>query len=142
MSAVKLVAVFGENKLGQIADVTRVLADAGINIRWVTIASSETFGVIKVLVDPYEVACQRLKESGFTVSLIEVLAVDVRDQPGGLHAVVDLLAKNRINVQNASGFVSHRRAVLLIEVAKVERAGAVLAAQGHRCLSQEEMMRL
>lgn len=47
MSAVKLLAVFAENKLGQMARVTKVLADAGVNIRWMTIATSESFGVIK-----------------------------------------------------------------------------------------------
>jgi hypothetical protein len=51
MSAVNLIAVFAENQLGQMARITRVLADAGVNIRWVTIATNETLGVIKFLVD-------------------------------------------------------------------------------------------
>ena len=56
MSAVKLVAVFSENKPGQTARITKIIADAGVNIRWVTIASSGPFGVMKLLVNQCEAA--------------------------------------------------------------------------------------
>ena len=142
MSAVKLVAVFAENRLGQMARLTKVLADAGVNIRWVTIATSEDFGVIKFLVDKCDLAFQRLKDHGFTVSLIEVLAIEVDDKPGGFHEVAEDLARHQINVQNASGFVASGRAVLLIEVKDVARARAALAQDRLRLLTQEEAMAL
>jgi hypothetical protein len=142
MSAVNLIAVFAENQLGQMARITRVLADADINIRWVTIATNESLGVIKFLVDKCDIAHQRLQEKGWTVSLVEVLAIEVDDRPGGLHAVADCLARNQINVENSSGFVSHNRAVLLIEVQDVARARQTLANQGLRLLSQEEILKL
>jgi hypothetical protein len=142
MSAVKQVAVFAENKLGQMARITKVLADASINIRWVTIATNESFGVIKFLVDRCDLANQRLKENGFTVSLIDVLAIEVQDKPGGLYAVADCLAQNHINVHNSSGFVSNNRAVLLIEVQDVNQARQLLQNQKVHLLSQEEVMNL
>jgi hypothetical protein len=142
MSAVNLIAVFAENQLGQMARITRVLADADINIRWVTIATNERLGVIKFLVDKCDLAYQRLHEKGWTVSLVEVLAIEVEDRPGGLHAVADCLARNRINVENSSGFVSNNRAVLLIEVQDVAQAGQTLANQGLRLLTQEEILKL
>jgi hypothetical protein len=142
MSAVNLIAVFAENQLGQMARITQVLADADINIRWVTIATNETLGVIKFLVDRCELAYHRLHEKGWTVSLVEVLAIEVEDKPGGLHAVADCLARNQINVENSSGFVSHNRAVLLIEVQDVARAAQTLANQNLRLLSQEEILKL
>lgn len=142
MSAVNLIAVFAENQLGQMARITQVLADADINIRWVTIATNESLGVIKFLVDKCDVAYQRLHEKGWTASLVEVLAIDVEDRPGGLHAVADCLARNQINVENSSGFVSHNRAVLLIEVQDVARARQTLVSQGLRLLSQEEILKL
>jgi hypothetical protein len=142
MSAVNLIAVFAENQLGQMARITQVLADAGINIRWVTIATNESLGVIKFLVDKCDLAYERLHAKGWTVSLLQVLAIEVEDKPGGLHAVADCLARNRINVENSSGFVSHNRAVLLIEVQDVARAGQTLANQGLRLLSQEEILKL
>jgi hypothetical protein len=142
MSAVNLIAVFAENQLGQMARITRVLADAGVNIRWVTIATDETLGVIKFLVDKPDLAYQRLHEQGWTVSRLEVLAIEVEDKPGGLHALADCLSRNQINVENSSGFVSNNRAVLLIEVQDVAAARRVLAKQPLRLLSSEEILTL
>jgi hypothetical protein len=142
MNDVNLIAVFAENQLGQMARITQVLADAGVNIRWVTIATNERLGVIKFLVDKCDLAYQRLHEKGWTVSLVPVLAIEVEDKPGGLHAVADCLARNHINVENSSGFVSNNRAVLLIEVQDVTRASQTLANQSLRLLSQEEILRL
>ena len=142
MKTFKLVAVFSENKLGQLTRTTEVLAKAGVNIRWVAIATSDSFGVIKFLADQCDLAFQQLKQHGFTVSLIEVLAIEVQDKPGGLHLVSKCLSDNNINVQNSSGFVSNGRAVLLIEVKDIAQARAVLDKNGLRLLSQEEMLAL
>jgi hypothetical protein len=142
MSAVKLVAVFAENKPGQMARVTGVLADAGINIRWVTIATSEEFGVIKFLVDRADQALHSLKAAGFTASQIEVLAIEVEDRPGALHELAKTLTRSGVNVQNSSGFMVQGRAILLIEVKDPDEARTRLAGKGLRLLSQEEAMGL
>ena len=142
MSAVNLIAVFAENQLGQMARITKVIADAGVNIRWVTIATSETFGVLKLLVDKPDLTYDRLHQAGWTVSRVEVLAIEVQDKPGGLHAVAECLTRNKINVENSSGFVSNNRAVLLIEVQDVATARQILAKQNLRFLSQEEILAL
>ncbi len=142
MSTVKLVAVFAKNQTGQLAQVTQVLADAGINIRCVTIATSESFGVIRFLVDQCDLAFKRLLEQKITCSLIEVLAVEVNDQPGGLNKVAGCLARHNINVQNSSGFVSNKRAVLIMEVKDIPQARAALEQDGFRLLAQEEVLTL
>jgi len=142
MSAVRLVAVFAENKPGQTARITKILADANINIRWVTIATSGGFGVMKFLVSDCDLAYQAFKHQGFVASLMEVLAVEVRDQAGALQAVAECLARNGINLDNTSGFVANQRAVLVIEVHELAQARAVLAAQGLRVLTEAEMLNL
>jgi hypothetical protein len=142
MSAVRLVAAFAENKPGQTARITGMLADAGVNIRWVTVASTGPFGVMKFLVDDCDRAQRALKEHGVAVSLLEVLVVEVKDEPGALRAVADCLARNQINLDNTSGFVANQRAVLVIEVHDLERARAALQQSGRRVLTQEEMLRL
>jgi len=142
MSAVNLLAVFVENKPGQTARITKLLAEAGVNICWVTIANSGSFGVMKVLVDKRDPAVRALKEKGLMVSLLEVLAVEVPDKPGSLQAVADLLGRSNINLDNCSGFVANNRAILVIEVHELTRARAVLEKQGLHVLSQEEMLRL
>jgi hypothetical protein len=142
MSAVKLVAAFVENKPGQTARITGILADAGVNIRWVTVASSGPFGVLKFLVDDCERAHRSLKDQGVVASYLEVLAVEVQDQPGALRAVADALARHQINLDNTSGFVANRRAVLVIEVHDLAPARDVLQQAGLRVLTQEEMLGL
>jgi hypothetical protein len=142
MSTVKLVAVFAENKLGQLARVTQALAEQGINIRWITVATTEKFGVIKMLVDQVDKACHLLKTKGFTVSLSDVLAIEVDDKPGGLFSVARILTDNQINVENASGFVSNHRAVLIIEAQRIAEARLALEKSGLRLLSAEQVMTL
>ena len=139
MSDVKIVAVFTENKPGQVARFTGILANANINIRWVAVASTGQFGVMKFLVSDPSIGCQALKNEGYVVKLVDALAVEVPDKPGGLHAVADLLAQNNINLDNASGFIANNRAIMVLEVSDVLRARDLLARQGIRSLQQEEL---
>ena len=142
MSAVKLVAVFSENKPGEAARITKIIADAGVNIRWVTIASTGGFGVMKLLVDKCDAAMLALKQKGVAVNSIEALAIEVKDQGGALQAVSECLSKNSINLENTSGFVAKHRAILILEMHDVAKAAGVLQKQGMRVLSQEEMLNL
>jgi hypothetical protein len=142
MSAMNLVAVFVENKPGQTARITKILADAHVNICWVTIASSGSFGVMKFLVDKPDQAVESLKTNGLMVSLLEVLAVEVENKPGSLQAVADLLSRNNLNLDNCSGFVANNRAILVIEVHELNQAQTVLKKQGLHLLTQAEMWAL
>ena len=142
MSSVKLVAVFSENKPGQTARITKILANAGVNIRWVTIASSGPFGVMKFLVDKCEAALQGLKQKGLAVHFLEVLAAEVKDKPGALHTVAERLGRHGVNVDNVSGFVANNRAIIVLETHDIPKARQVLQKQGLRLLTQEEMLSL
>lgn len=142
MSAPNLVAVFVENKPGQTARITQILAGAGVNIHWVTIANSGSFGVMKFLVDKREEAVRSLEQQGLMVSLLEVLAVEVGNRPGGLQSVADLLGRNDLNLDNCSGIVANNRAILLVELPELSKARQVLEKQGLKLLSQEEMLEL
>ncbi len=138
----KLIAVFVENKPGRTAGITKILADAGVNICWVTIASNGSFGVMKFLVDNCEQAAQTLKRAGFMVSLLEVLAAEVPNKPGSLQAVADCLGRHELNLDNCSGFVANNRAVLIVEAHELNRAREILRQEGIRLLDHEQMLRL
>ena len=142
MNTVKLVTVFVEDKPGETARITRFLAEAGVNIRWVTIATSDKFGVMKFLVDRYDGALEALKKEGLTVSELPALAVEVKDQPGALHALAELLARHSVNVKNVSGFVANRRAVVLLEPEEFRAAQALLEQHRFRLLTQGELLGL
>ena len=142
MKPVQLLAVFAENKPDQLARISQELADANVNIHWVGIADVQKFGVIRFLVDKCDLAYQWLKQHDFTVSLVEVLAVEVEDRPGGLHGVASALAAEQLSLSNISGFVFNHRAILLLELAELPRARAVLARRHFHLLSEDEMLSL
>lgn len=142
MRPVQLIAIFVENRPGQTARITKILADARINIRWVTIANSGPFGVMKFLVDDQDRAHDALKQHGLMVSFLDVLPVEVADAPGSLQAVADCLARNNVNLDNTSGFVSNQHAIVIIETHEIDRARLALQAQGLRILSREELLGL
>jgi hypothetical protein len=141
MKAINLIAVFVENKPGQTARITKILADAGVNIYWVTIANNGSFGVMKFLVDKPDTAVPDLKQHGVMVSLLPALAVEVPNRPGALQNVAEALGRNNLNLDNCSGFVVKDRAILLIELSELEPAWAVLEEQNWPLLSQEELLR-
>jgi hypothetical protein len=142
MSMVKLVAVFAEDRPGQAARITGVLARANINIRCVIVASSGTCGVMKLLVNKPDLACDALKQEGFAATLTDVVAVDLPDKPGALHSVANCLATHNINLCNTSGFASDNRAILVMEVQDPAQARKVLKQQGFHVLTQEETLTL
>ena len=92
---VEQISVFLENKAGRLAEVTRVLGEAGINIRALSLADTTDFGILRLIVDQYDQAREVLKDKGFTVGKTEVVAVEVPDRPGGLGLVLQILAASR-----------------------------------------------
>jgi hypothetical protein len=140
MNTVKLVAVFAENRPGQAARITEILARANINIRCITVASSGTYGVMKLLVSDPELACRALIDQGFAATLIDVIAVEMPDKPGALHSVARCLAARDINLCNTSGFVANNRAILVIEVQDPSLAGEALKNEGLHVLTQQETL--
>ena len=142
MNATNLIAVFAENKPGQTARIAKILAEAGVNIYWVTIANNGSFGVMKFMVDKPELAVERLRGNGFMVSFLQVLVVEVPNKPGALQNVADALGREHLNLDNCSGFVANDRAVLIVEAQDLGRARLVLEREGLRVLGQQEMLRL
>ncbi len=142
MYNMNLIAVFLENKPGQTARVTKILAEARVNIRWLIITNQGSFGVMKFLVDKSEEAVQSLRRNGLMVSLLDVLAVEVPNAPGGLERVASSLGRSNLNLDSCSGFVANDRTILIIEVQEKDQARAVLEKEGFRLLSQSELLRL
>jgi len=134
-------SIFAENKPGRLAAVTRVLAKEKINIRATTISTSDTFGVINLIVDDPARAEAVLTKAGMTVSLSRVLAVVIPDQPGGLDRLTQLLLTENVNINNAYGFVleGHRKAVFVVSVDQIEKAETLLEKNGFQTLDAEAL---
>ncbi|HSB52472.1 MAG TPA: ACT domain-containing protein [Dissulfurispiraceae bacterium] len=141
MKDVKHISIFAENKPGKLASITKVLAEEGINILGMNIASSGSFGVIKFLVDDYERGHRSLKEKGFTVSLNDVLAIEMNDRPGGFYEIAQTLSKHGINMEYAYGLPIERgrRAFLITEVDDVDKAKELLRSEHLNFLSEDDI---
>ncbi|MDD5169604.1 MAG: ACT domain-containing protein [Syntrophales bacterium] len=134
-------SIFAENKPGKLAAVTRILAREGISIRATTISTSDTFGVINLIVDHSQRAQEALTRAGMLAKLRQVLAVLIEDQPGGLDKLAQLLVNEGINVNNAYGFVLENqvKAVFVVDVDQLERAEKIIEENGFRTLGPDAL---
>ena len=133
------ISIFAENKPGKLAAVTRILAQERINIRATTIATSDTFGVINLIVDHPQKAQEVLTKAGMLVKQRRVLAVLLKDQPGGLDKLAQLLFNEGVNVNNAYGFVLENqvKAVFVVDVDQLEKAEKIIEGNGFKTLGPE-----
>ncbi len=100
----KQISVFLENKSGRLAEVTSILYENNINIRALFLADTNDFGVLRLIVSDSEKAQEIFKMNGFTVSTLDVVLVEVTDQPGGLHQILAFLQEGEINVEYMYAF--------------------------------------
>jgi hypothetical protein len=138
---VEQISVFLENKSGRLADVAGVLAEAGINIRALSLADTTDFGILRLIVNDTVKAKEVLKDHGFTVGRTEVIAVEVSDRPGGLAHILNSMRDASINVEYMYAFVQKTggNAVIIFRFDVLEKAIDVLQAAGVRILSGEEI---
>lgn len=144
MVAIKQISLFVENKPGRMAKVSKTLSDAGVNIRALTVAEAGDFGVIRMVVDDPEKGYQVLHDNGFTVSETEVLAVEMKNIPGGLYEIVNTLGESNVNVDYAYAFVTTKaeRALLIIRVDNLEKAREVLTSAGVKLATKDEIQKI
>ena len=138
---VEQITIFLENKPGGLEKVTKILKDAAINIRTLAVADTSDFGIVRLIVNDVEMATKVLKESGFTVSRTTVVAVEVPDRPGGLHSILEVLAKENINIAYMYAFVekSGENAVMLFRFDQQDAAIDVLLKNGITVLPGEKL---
>jgi hypothetical protein len=129
---VEQISIFLENKPGGLEEATRILKDAKINIRTLSLADTTDFGILRLIVNDVETAVRVLKEQGLRVSRTTVVAVEVPDRPGGLHGILEVLTKNGINVEYLYAFVekSGENAVIIFRLDAPDRAIEVLTKNG------------
>ena len=138
---VEQISIFIENKSGRLAEITRILGDAGINIRALSLADTSDFGILRLIVNDVEKAQSILKEKGFTVNRTEVVAVEVPDRPGGLSAILQALDKEQTNVEYMYAFVERcgGNAVIIFCFDETDTAIVVLKNNNFNVLEGERL---
>jgi hypothetical protein len=106
MDTIKQFSVFVENQQGKLAELTRLIADAGIDLRSLSLADTRDFGILRLIVNQPEAAEKLLNENGWTFKVTDVVGVKVPDQPGGVAAVLEALNEAGVNVEYMYAFVN------------------------------------
>ena len=142
--SVKQVSIFLENKKGRLAEVTKLLAERGINIRALSLADTADFGVLRIIVDDPESCLAALKAAEVIAQVTDVLAVEVEDKPGGLQRVLAVLGAAGLNVEYMYAYVEKTKdnAIVICKIDDREGAARVLEANGIHTISAQALKRL
>ena len=129
-------SVFLENRAGRLAEVTHTLAEAGVNIRALSLADTSDFGILRLIVDDQEKAKSVLKEHSFTLGRTSVVAVQVPDTPGGLDSVLQFVSQHGINVEYMYAFITREAdcAIMIFRFDKNDEAIDELQKKGIKIL--------
>ena len=103
--SVKQISVFLENKPGCLHEMTKVLADAKIDLRGLSLAETSEFGIVRLIVDDVNRALELVKEENYTAKLTDVISVVVPDKPNGLNELLRILTENSIEIDYLYVFI-------------------------------------
>jgi hypothetical protein len=129
---IKQISIFLENRSGRLANILTVLGEAGVNIRAMSLADTSDFGILRLIVNDIEKAEQALKDKKFTVRVSEVIAVEIRDQPGELAKILVYLEQAGLNVEYMYSFMqkSMESAIIIFRLDDLDKAIVALHFQG------------
>lgn len=138
---IKQLSVFIENKAGRLAEITGVLREHHIDIRAVSIADTKDFGILRLIVTRPDEAEAALRAAGMTVSLTEVIAIGVEDQPGALSDALTILQNNGITIDYMYAYISRTDdlAYVILRVEDNARAVEVMNQNHIRVLDGDEV---
>ena len=130
---IKQISIFIENRQGRLAEVTDILGKNDVNICALSIADTTDFGILRIIVDDPDRVINILKENNITASTTSVLSVIVDDRPGGLAAVLRILADHGITVEYMYAYISRTedKAFVVMRTEKEEEAEAILSGSGY-----------
>ncbi|NMB79495.1 MAG: ACT domain-containing protein [Methanomicrobiales archaeon] len=133
---IKQISVFSENRPGRLAAIAHALGEEKINILAFSIAEANGFGVVRALVDHPEKAHDKLQSLGFNIAFTEVIAVKMKDKPGGLYEVAKILGDAGINIEYSYAYSGKDGAVLILRVDQVEDAIKKIKSSGATLLER------
>lgn len=138
---IKQLSLFLENKPGSMSAPCRVLADARINILTLSLADTQQFGILRLILRDWEKAKKVLEDAGCVVKVTDVLAIEVPDRPGGLVEILEAMEKARINVEYMYAFTlkKENRGVLVFRFDQPEAAAKVLGGFGINVVSSVDL---
>jgi len=142
--AIKQLSIFVQNREGALVSVTDAIAKANVDIRAMSVADTNDFGIFRLIVTDYDSAKAALEDANCFVSITEVVGVAVEDEPGALANVVKVLADHNINIEYMYAFitVSKKYAYVVLRVEDNAAAEQILIDNGVKLVSEEDIASL
>ena len=135
------ISVFLENRTGQLAEITRLLAKANIDIRAISIAETADYGLARMIVDDSHKASSILLEHGDILSMTPVYAVEVPDRPAGLAELLAVLAEAQVDVEYMYSLFTHKEgnAYMVLRISDEAKFLSTLGDKKIRVVGKEEL---
>ena len=138
---IKQISIFVENKPGRLNSITKLLKDNDIDIRALSIADTKDFGILRLIVNKPELACEVLNGADCTVSITNVIAIGINDTPGGLADAMDCLYRANISVEYMYAFITKTsdQAYVILRVENNDKALEALQDENFTILTGKEV---
>ena len=134
-------SIFVENKAGTVASISKSIADAGVSIRALSVADTQEFGILRLIVSDVEKAKEVLSKNDCVVSVTKVIGIEIPDIPGGLSNVLEIVSENGINIEYLYAFITiaGKHAYVVLRVEDNEKAAQILTNKGIKLVSQADI---
>jgi len=141
---VKQISVFVENRPGQLSEFAKLLERNNIDLRALSIAEAEDFGILRVIVDDSYNTIQILKAAGYVCSVTPVLAIEIPDRPGSLVKILEALGDGGVNLEYTYAFLGRKKgsAYMIFRVTDNDKALEVMRTCGVKPISQDDISNL
>lgn len=142
--SIKQLTVFVENKQGALVAITNTLANHNVNIRALSIADTEDFGILRLIVSDTDVACKILSDEGCLIKTTDVVGVKIGDAPGKLSKALEVLDRAQINMEYLYAFMTRteKHAYVVLRVADNAAAEKALMDEGFHIISEADIQKL
>ena len=138
--AIKQLTVFVQNKKGTVVAVTDALSKNNINIRALSIAETQDFGILRIICDDPKQTDSVLKDGGYLTTVTDVLAAEIADTPGSMATILEVLADAQVIVEYTYAFLApDGHADMIFRVDDNAVASAALAGAGIKTANQEDI---
>ncbi len=142
--SLKQLTIFVENKQGTLVDITDILAKNNVNMRALSIADTQDFGILRLIVDNNDVATKALQDAGYLIKMTDVVGVKIGDQPGKLSKALEVLDEAEINMEYLYAFMARteKHAYVVLRVADNQMAEKALENAGFHMITDADVDKL
>ena len=142
--SLKQLTIFVENKQGALVSITNTLANHNVNIRALSIADTQDFGILRLIVNDNDTAVKTLTEEGYLLKITDVVGVKIGDEPGKLSKALEVLDKEHINMEYLYAFMTRteKHAYVVLRVEDNAHAESALEKAGFHIVTDADVCKL